>query len=295
MPPLTLNQKAGTAFGYLNRAPSMTLDQYSQFPLYEYNANEPLKPTEIETTKVRLDDNTVGRLYLLLAAGKVPKTFIKRFDAFNSHGSINPSFLGNGAPCLDSEGQAMCYRPSNAKFGLIPLIGESCTATIRQGAYVVNDIASIQRMPGFVDYVTSIMEGTKWTHLAPAKVGDVVKYKATKKGTQATTSKKRKADAMDERQGCEQLQRELNEIKQRNTTLQEEICELQDTAKCIEDMHFCETERIVINVVTDTFRRYKVVRNKEIPRRLKELLCTQINCLDDLLSDENIEDDTPEK
>ncbi|KFY37772.1 hypothetical protein V495_06963 [Pseudogymnoascus sp. VKM F-4514 (FW-929)] len=295
MRPLTLNQKAGTAFGYPNRAPSMTLDQYSKFPLYEYNANDPFIPTDIETTKLRLDDNTVGRLFLLLAAGKVPKTFIKRFDAFTSHGSINPTFLGNGAPCLDSEGQAMWYRPMNTKFGLIPLIGECSTTTIRQGAYVVNDIASVQSMPGFAHYVMSIMEGTKWSYLAPAKAGEVVEYKVMTQGIQATASKKRKADAMDDSQDYEQLQRELNEAKQQNISLQKEICRLHDNAKCEEDMYLCDMDRIVMNVVRDTVRRYKGIRNNEIPRRLKELLSAQINFLDDLLSDENSEDSTPKK
>lgn len=300
MPPLIFNQKAGAALGHLNRAVPMTLDQYSKFPLYEYDPNEPFIPAGIETTEVCLDDNTVGRLYLLLAAGKVPRTFLKRFDTFTSDGTINPTFLGHGAPCLDSEGQALYYRPRNTKFGLIPLIGESSTTTVRQGAYVVNDVAGIQKMPRFVDYVTSIMEGTKWDYLAPAKVGEVVKYKVAKEDAQGAASKKRKADAIDQSQTNEQLQRELNESKQQNITLKEEIRTLHDNAKCVEDMHLRETESIVTNVVMDTIRRYRVARNKVIPRRLKELFCTQIATLDSLLSDDKIkkeciEDDTREK
>ncbi|KFY85482.1 hypothetical protein V500_08377 [Pseudogymnoascus sp. VKM F-4518 (FW-2643)] len=184
MPP-ALNPKASASAPYSNRAASITLEQYEKFPLYEYDAGAPFAPSTMPTKKVRLDDNTVGRMYLLHALNVVSKTAIRGFDAFISDGTINHIFLGHGAPCLDSEGQVMLYRPKNTAFGLVPLIGEASAAPIRQGKYIVNDFANLKEMPMFYEYIVAIIHGRKWKYLKPAELGEAVVYKTAAKRTAA--------------------------------------------------------------------------------------------------------------
>lgn len=133
------------------------------------------------TKKVRLDDNTVGRIYILHKLNAVSKTTIIGFDAFLSDGTINHTSLGHGAPCLDSEGQAMLYRPKNTAYGLVPLVGEASAAPIRQGKYIVNDLANIKEMPKFYEYIEAIIHGRKWKYLKPAELGEAVFYKTAAK------------------------------------------------------------------------------------------------------------------
>ncbi|OBT79776.1 hypothetical protein VF21_01439 [Pseudogymnoascus sp. 05NY08] len=140
------------------------------------------------TKKTRLDDNTVRKMHLLQALNQVSKATIKSFDAFISDGTINPAFLGHDAPCLDSAGQAMLYRPRNTALGLIPLIGEASDTPIRQGKYIVNDLANLKEMPKFNEYVASIIQGSKWKYVKPAELGEVVLYKIATKRTAAQES-----------------------------------------------------------------------------------------------------------
>ncbi|OBT86713.1 hypothetical protein VE02_06248 [Pseudogymnoascus sp. 03VT05] len=122
---ITLNPKAPATFPPAVRAAPITLEQYEQFPLHQYDPAAPFTPANMPTKKTRLDDdNTVGKTHLLQALNQVPKATIKSFDAFISDRTINPAFLEHSARCLDSEGQAMLYRPRNTALGLIPLIRE---------------------------------------------------------------------------------------------------------------------------------------------------------------------------
>jgi hypothetical protein len=81
MPP-SLNPNASASAPYSNCAASITLEQYEKFPLYEYDAGASFAPSTMPTKKVRLDDNTVGRMYLLHALNQMSKTGFWRFDGF---------------------------------------------------------------------------------------------------------------------------------------------------------------------------------------------------------------------
>ncbi|KFZ19528.1 hypothetical protein V502_03589 [Pseudogymnoascus sp. VKM F-4520 (FW-2644)] len=237
MPP-ALNPKASASAPYSNRAASIALEQYEKFPLYEYDAGAPFAPSTMPTKKVRLDDNTVGEMYLLHALNQMSKTAIRRFDAFISDGTINHTFLGHGAPCLDSEGQVMLYRPKNTAHGLVPLVGEASAAPIRQGKYIVNDLANIKEMPKFYEYIVAIIHGRKWKYLKPAELGEAVLYKTAAKRTAAQETdedhqidsitvqqpgaKRRKTDGTDHSQlylEIEKLSNKIDKNQQRDEML----------------------------------------------------------------------------